>query len=132
MNASEWFEKEIENLEGDFVYEFEGFLLTICEQIIYAMENQNISRSDLAKRLGNSRSYITKILSTNENLSLKTLFKVVRALNCEIDINIRFKNMEYSVINEPGKWKNQGECYNYSGKNLKKGHEDPYVFPNAA
>lgn len=49
-----------------------------------AMKRQNITRSDLATRMGCSPQYISRLLKGEENLSLETICKLENALNVPI------------------------------------------------
>lgn len=49
-----------------------------------AMKRQNISRSDVASRMGCSPQYVSRLLKGEENLSLETICKLENALNVPI------------------------------------------------
>ncbi len=49
-----------------------------------AMKHQNISRQELAERMGCSPQYVSKLLKGEENLSLETICKLEEALNISI------------------------------------------------
>ena len=57
-----------------------------AEAIFEAMEKQHVTRAELARRLGKSRAYVTKVLSGEENLGIETLSKIFRALDCQYRI----------------------------------------------
>jgi len=48
------------------------------------MDDRDISQAELAKRMEVSPAQITKILSGKENLQLKTIAKVNKALGCDV------------------------------------------------
>lgn len=56
----------------------------IAIKIALAMKQQNLSRQDLADRLGCSPQYVSRLLKGEENLSLETICKLVEALNISI------------------------------------------------
>ena len=58
------------------------------ERICELMEQKNISRADLARKLGKSRAYITRLLNGQPNLTLKTLTQIAVALGEGIDVFI--------------------------------------------
>lgn len=80
---SEWREKEA-------VYqtaESKGWLRysrKIAIKTAMAMKYQNISRQELAKRMGCSPQYVSRLLKGEENLSLETICKLEEALNIVI------------------------------------------------
>ncbi len=49
-----------------------------------AMKRQNISRQDLAVRMGCSPQYVSRLLKGEENLSLETICKLEESLNIAI------------------------------------------------
>ena len=48
------------------------------------MKYQNISRQELAERMGCSPQYVSRLLKGEENLSLETICKLEEALNIAI------------------------------------------------
>ena len=69
-------------------FKIEGLKVEIAEQIYLAMERNKISNSELARRMGKSRAYITKILRGNVNFTLETLVAISNAL--QMDIKFEF------------------------------------------
>lgn len=59
----------------------EDLLLTVSTSIIDELANQNVNRSELARRMAVSPAYVTKILRGHANLSLESLARVAFALN---------------------------------------------------
>ena len=49
-----------------------------------AMKRQNITRSDVASRMGCSPQYVSRLLKGEENLSLETICNLENALNVPI------------------------------------------------
>lgn len=49
-----------------------------------AMKRQNITRSEVATRMGCSPQYVSRLLKGEENLSLETICKLENALNVPI------------------------------------------------
>lgn len=56
----------------------------IAIKIAMAMKQQNISRQELADRMGCSPQYISRLLKGEENFSLETICKLENALNVAI------------------------------------------------
>lgn len=56
----------------------------IAVKTAMAMKYQNLSRQDLADRMGCSPQYISRLLKGEENLSLETICKLENALNVPI------------------------------------------------
>lgn len=52
---------------------------------LYArMAERRVSRAELARRLGTSRAYVSKVLSGSENLTIDTMARLSRAVGCEV------------------------------------------------
>ncbi|PYS47601.1 MAG: hypothetical protein DMF68_15600 [Acidobacteria bacterium] len=49
------------------------------------MKQKGASNVELARRLGKSRAYVTKVLQGSTNFTLESLVKIARALDCQID-----------------------------------------------
>jgi len=69
-------------------FQIDGLKVEISEQIYLAMNQQGISNADLARRLGKSRAYVTKLLRGNTNFTLESLVRIGRALSNEVEINL--------------------------------------------
>lgn len=74
--------------EESLEYWTESVILEFTEDLARVMDEQNISRAQLARRLGTSQAYITKILSGNANFTLATMTKLVRAINSILRVHI--------------------------------------------
>lgn len=59
------------------------------EQIIRARKEQNMTQSELAKRVGTQKSNISRLESGNYNPSLDFLTKVAESLGKSLSIQIR-------------------------------------------
>ncbi len=88
MEPKERFNKLLEKYKDDPEFMYEGLLLSTVEKIATLMDDQNMSRTDLAKALSCSPAYITKLLRGSENLTLKKLFDVSRVLNAQLSIDM--------------------------------------------
>ena len=86
MNADKWFKDELETVRKTFEYRLEKILIQLGEDICRLMRDQQISRAEVAERLGVSRAYVTKVLNGNPNLTIKTLLKLSDALGRELAI----------------------------------------------
>jgi len=58
------------------------------DAIIDAMEQQNISRAGLARRLKVSRAYITKILKYRNFSNINTMIKLTEAVGLKFTISL--------------------------------------------
>jgi transcriptional regulator with XRE-family HTH domain len=52
----------------------------VSDQIDFLMKKEGVKKVELARRLGKSRAYVTKVLQGNANFTLDTLVRLARAL----------------------------------------------------
>jgi hypothetical protein len=57
--------------------------LAFTESVGQLLEAQHMSRAELARRLGTSTAYVTKILRGDVNFTLRTMVRVSRVLGAE-------------------------------------------------
>jgi transcriptional regulator with XRE-family HTH domain len=81
---SELFERAEEHED----YWLAGAILEFTEAIVREMERQGISRTDLARRLGTTPAYVTKILRGKVNFTLATMMRLARALDSEMHVQL--------------------------------------------
>ena len=67
---------------------FSDLAFNISQEFHKILENKDINQSDLATRLGISEASISKMLSIDANLTVKTIAKLLTALNADLDIKI--------------------------------------------
>lgn len=65
-----------------------GVVHDLTEEICERMEQEGISRAELARRLGTSPAYVTKILRGNANFTLASMVKLARALDAELAVGL--------------------------------------------
>ena len=88
MEPKERFNKLLEKYKEDREFILDGLILRVSEDIAKLLTQRNMSRTELAKKLGCSPAYVTKLLRGSENLTLKKLFEISQALNAKINISI--------------------------------------------
>ncbi len=69
-------------------YWVNGPIVEFTEDVCMLMEKQGVSRAELARRLGTSRAYITKLLGGNANFTLETMTKVAMALGAAVHVHL--------------------------------------------
>jgi transcriptional regulator with XRE-family HTH domain len=69
-------------------YWIAGSVQELTEEISRLMEGEGISRSELARRLGTSPAYVTKILRGDANFTLATMVRLARALGTELRLQL--------------------------------------------
>lgn len=65
----------------------EEFILEVTEQICGLMEQQGISRKELAERMGKSKGRISQLLDGEANLTLRTLSDIFSALDHKVVVD---------------------------------------------
>jgi transcriptional regulator with XRE-family HTH domain len=78
---------DIEYLTEVSIYEFNELLTSKMKELA-------ITRTQLAQRLGVSKSLITQILNGNPNMTIKTMVSLATALGCRINLDIYPKDFE--------------------------------------
>lgn len=62
--------------------------IEFTEELCRVMEEKGVSRAELARRVGSSAAYITKILRGNTNFTLATMAKFCRALGMDMRLHL--------------------------------------------
>jgi transcriptional regulator with XRE-family HTH domain len=93
QSSAAWFAALVDDMKSSGAYAIEQVKIDIAETIHAEMQRQNITKSELAERLGSSRAYVTKILSGDVNFTVETLAKIGAAMNCESVIHLSFHPM---------------------------------------
>jgi transcriptional regulator with XRE-family HTH domain len=63
-----------------------GIINDFYHLILSRMENEGISKSDLAKRLGRTRSAISQMFNKNPNLTIKKMVEIADAIGLDLSI----------------------------------------------
>lgn len=69
-------------------YAREGLIYNVTEDVLFQMEQMSVTKQELARRLGKSRSYVTQLLSGARNMTLGSLADICFAL--DIEPQVRF------------------------------------------
>jgi transcriptional regulator with XRE-family HTH domain len=94
MNTEKWFEDKLETFERELYAE--ELILDLTEQIVAAMKELGVNRTELAARMGVSKAFVTKLLRGNTNITLKTMASLARSLGCNVNIKVCPKDVELS------------------------------------
>lgn len=66
----------------------ELLIAEVTEAIWQAMENEGCSKTELAKRMGASKGYISQVLNGSRNMTLRTLADICHALAVKPDFHL--------------------------------------------
>jgi transcriptional regulator with XRE-family HTH domain len=69
-------------------YWAEGAWLAFTEELLALMEAQNVTRAELARRVGVSPAYITKVFRGTVNLTLETMSKLALAVGASVRLHV--------------------------------------------
>jgi len=88
MTMTNWIDRLKEDDEGQRILEQERVILEITEAIAVLMKEEEVTRSELARRIGKSPAYITKILRGSNNFTLRTISDIFFALGRSAHISL--------------------------------------------
>lgn len=80
--------KFIADAERDPAYWAEGAWLRFTEELLALMTAQNVTRAELARRVGVSPAYITKVFRGTVNLTLETMSKLALAVGASVRLHV--------------------------------------------
>jgi transcriptional regulator with XRE-family HTH domain len=86
--VTERFSDLLQRAELSNSFQIDRLKIEISEQIYNAMNQQGVSNAELARRLGKSRAYVTKLLRGTTNFTLESLVRIGRALSCEVEVDL--------------------------------------------
>ena len=96
IEKAAWYEEMREEFDSDPDYWAEGLKLDFAEEVGRLMEEQNVSRAELARRLGTSPAYVTKILHWTANLTLASMSKIALAFGSRVHLSLAPKNPPFA------------------------------------
>lgn len=89
LSLEERIKARVEERKKDPRYHVNVFKVDFAEAVARQLEKTKISRAELAKRLGSSRAYVTKMLNevllAGPNLTMESMAKLAFALGAKIE-----------------------------------------------
>lgn len=76
----------------------ERLILETTLALVDAMQLQGITKTELARRLGKSKGFVTQVLAGGRNLTLRTIADIVDALDCTISLEISGRATQGAAI----------------------------------
>lgn len=83
-------------------YWTEAAILDFTEDLARIMKEKGMTRTQLAKSIGTSQAYVTKVLRGNVNFTLASMTKLARALDCVVRVHIAPKHAEVRWLDNLG------------------------------
>lgn len=62
---------------------------TFTEEILRELEVQDVSKAELARRLGVSAAQVSRLCRGTNNFEIKTMAAIAQALGCELEVRLR-------------------------------------------
>jgi DNA-binding phage protein len=84
----ERYRRSLQEARSSVDYWVDGPITEFIEDVWRLMEEQKVSLAELARRLGTSRAYVTKLLGGNANFTLQTMAKVAMALGAQVHVHV--------------------------------------------
>jgi transcriptional regulator with XRE-family HTH domain len=81
-----WILRQTSSPEARRQYEIERLAVWAADLVARVMEEQQISKADVAKRLGKSRAFVTQVLSGSRNMTLRTFADLAWACDCRLTV----------------------------------------------
>jgi transcriptional regulator with XRE-family HTH domain len=103
MDVEQWFADELAQAKDRPTFILEGVVIDVTSQMFTRLEDLNLSRAELAERLGVSRQYVTKLLNGKPNLTLKSLVDIALALDMDITVRIGGSQASRDAVLKPAK-----------------------------
>jgi transcriptional regulator with XRE-family HTH domain len=75
------------NSEEMRLYQQEWLILEVTELVASLMKDKRVSKTELAKRLGRSKGYITQLLDGRANMTLRTVADLMWALDASLGVS---------------------------------------------
>lgn len=79
----------------------EELILEVTETVSAVMQEEGVSKAQLAKLMGKTKGFISQLLSGGRNLTLRTLAGLVDALGYRVIITVSKDRDRMSVSSEP-------------------------------
>lgn len=100
MNARNMFYSSDFNFSDaeERAYAREDLVFNVTEDLLVKLEELELSKAELARRLGKSKSYVSQVLSGSRNMTLGSFSDICFALGFKPEINIPVKPVEPTKV----------------------------------
>jgi transcriptional regulator with XRE-family HTH domain len=92
MSGQNWFSKEVQQLLEEpaarLVWEEEGLLGSFALMVERELNNQKMSKSDLARKIGKSPQAVSRALGGAQNLSVRSMLEIAMALGRNVKVEL--------------------------------------------
>jgi transcriptional regulator with XRE-family HTH domain len=84
-------QEQMESITQTLEFKKEYLEFVIIDDIAEQMQRQNISKAELARRMGVSRAAMTKLFRYGSNLTIKRIVEFAEELGCEVNLRMKPK-----------------------------------------
>lgn len=88
IQRDKWYDETRRKFEQDPAYRVEYLKQVFSEDVGRLMAEQGINQAELARRLGVSRAYVTRLFNGTFNPTVETLTKVALALDARVELRL--------------------------------------------
>ena len=94
MKEQTWLTELFTDFKDDPAYITEHSILDFTEKLELKMKELKVTRAELARRLGVSKPFVTKLFNGNPNMTIKTMVSILHALDCRLYLDMYHKDFE--------------------------------------
>lgn len=110
------------DLDKDVEFVLGWLKARLVEDILIKMNDEKITKTDLAKRLCKNKAYVSRVLNETSNFTLRTIAEIAVALNAKPTVRI----LDEELSNETQE--NNKNIYRLSFKTNQKENYNNFVF----
>lgn len=88
MKKGSWFDQQVGKVEGTPSFETERLLISITEALVGRLIELDLKKSDLARAMNVDRSIVTRALSGDQNMTVRTMVSMALALGCRVRVEL--------------------------------------------
>lgn len=92
MTIMDKYKDILADLDDSVEYWAEGTVMDFTEELAKIMNDNGISRTELANRIGSSKSYVTKVFGGQANFTVETMTKLALAVNHVVRVHVSPKD----------------------------------------
>ena len=83
------------DLDKDTAFIIDSIKAGFVEDVSQSMKAKGINKSELARRLGKSKQYVSRVLNETANFTLSSIVEISNALGCTIELKIKDNAGDY-------------------------------------
>jgi transcriptional regulator with XRE-family HTH domain len=78
----------VNSMMSSVAYWTEASMLTFTEDLVQLMAVEKVTQAELARRVGVTSAYVSKVLRGNANLTLETMNKLALAMGASVQVHV--------------------------------------------